>query len=249
MEDAMAKADDDATTPRLKKGPEQVNPLDYEVWSQHKKKQEDAPLQPPPVGVALQKRNALLFDPLFGSSDGGSPPEGCLYPDAAVARIMQRLGVTERVASKRLLDALEAAEVWAWKRLGPSNRIKVAAADWIGGNIDLDFYRENGGGGVHLKDRRFIHQHRFLIPQDIFEHWLEQPKPLTQGRAAKPKHNGLNFAAADLPLVQEMRRLIKAGQARSPEDAARAVVSRAEGHGDPRSRVGRLAKRYRAHSW
>jgi hypothetical protein len=61
----------------------------------------------------------------------------------------------------------------------------------------------------------------------------------------KRKHNGLDHRAADVPLVAEMQALIEARKARSPDDAARAVVDRAEGHGTPESKVKRLAKHYR----
>jgi hypothetical protein len=59
------------------------------------------------------------------------------------------------------------------------------------------------------------------------------------------KHNGLDYRAADAPLVADMYKLIQAEKARSVEDAARAVVGRADGHGEPGSRVKRLAKHYR----
>jgi hypothetical protein len=57
--------------------------------------------------------------------------------------------------------------------------------------------------------------------------------------------NGLNYRATDAALVANMRTLITAGEARSPENAARSVCSHAEGHGGPESKVKRLAKRYR----
>jgi hypothetical protein len=63
--------------------------------------------------------------------------------------------------------------------------------------------------------------------------------------SAKRHTNGLDFRQDDAPLVDEMRRLIESGKARSPEDAARAVVAGAKGHGKPESKVKRLAKHYR----
>lgn len=84
-----------------------------------------------------------------------------------------------------------------------------------------------------------------------------QEIPSTSGQAAeailsvpitiptKRRHNGTNFSATDAPLVSEMWQLITDDKARSAEDAARAVVKRAKGAGEPDSKVKRLAKRYR----
>jgi len=61
----------------------------------------------------------------------------------------------------------------------------------------------------------------------------------------KRKTNGQDYRPLDAPLVTEMRTLIEAGTAISPEDAARAVVDRATGAGQGASKVKRLALRYR----
>jgi hypothetical protein len=61
----------------------------------------------------------------------------------------------------------------------------------------------------------------------------------------KRQHNGTNHRDKDAPLVTEMRELIGAKKARSPEDAAREVHGRAAGHGVPSSKIKRLARRYR----
>lgn len=60
----------------------------------------------------------------------------------------------------------------------------------------------------------------------------------------KRRHNGLDYRLADAPLVAEMRSLIEGEKARSPEDAARSVCGRAEGHGKPESKVKRLTLHY-----
>jgi hypothetical protein len=61
----------------------------------------------------------------------------------------------------------------------------------------------------------------------------------------KRRSNGLDYRQDDAPLLDEMRRLIESKKPRSPEDAARAVVADASGHGKPESKVKRLAKHYR----
>ena len=77
-----------------------------------------------------------------------------------------------------------------------------------------------------------------------------RPVPQPQGEApvsikTRRRSNGLNYADKDAPLVERMRKLIIARRAHSPEDAARAVVVDAFGHGTGDSKVKRLAKRYR----
>ena len=69
---------------------------------------------------------------------------------------------------------------------------------------------------------------------------LDAPRP----RRRKPA--GVNFANADQPLLEEMRRLIDAGAARGPHDAALEVSDRADGYGTLQSKAKRLATRYSA---
>lgn len=57
---------------------------------------------------------------------------------------------------------------------------------------------------------------------------------------------GLDYAASDAPLVQEMRRGIEIGKFRNPTDAARALASQAKGDGQESSKVSRLLGRYSA---
>jgi hypothetical protein len=65
------------------------------------------------------------------------------------------------------------------------------------------------------------------------------------------KSNGNDFRVQDAPFVQRMAELIKEGKARSPEDAARAVINqtfngkKVAGTANPESQVKRLAKLYR----
>lgn len=60
----------------------------------------------------------------------------------------------------------------------------------------------------------------------------------------KRKHTGLDYQAADAPLVEEMWNLIEGDDASSATDAARAVCDRAAGKGQPASKVARLVKHY-----
>ena len=69
----------------------------------------------------------------------------------------------------------------------------------------------------------------------------------TPAMPARPRNIARrDYEVADAPLVQEMRKMIDAGTARNPTDAARALVGRAEGGGSAVSKAARLAKRYRA---
>ena len=74
----------------------------------------------------------------------------------------------------------------------------------------------------------------------------EQPSLPTADPLAsrKRKHTGRDWRTGDAPLVQEMRRMIDAKEATSATDAARAVVGRAKGDGQPGSKVARLVTRY-----
>lgn len=65
-----------------------------------------------------------------------------------------------------------------------------------------------------------------------------------RGRRGRTKGSG-SMASVDAPLLDEMRRLIVAGEALSPNDAARLVAHKAAGNGDESSKITRLAKRYR----
>ena len=62
---------------------------------------------------------------------------------------------------------------------------------------------------------------------------------------SKRKHYGRDYRPDDFLLVEEMHILIGLRKATSAEDAARAVVSRAQGAGGESSKVARLALRYR----
>jgi hypothetical protein len=64
--------------------------------------------------------------------------------------------------------------------------------------------------------------------------------------AKKRPHNGADFRLKDAPLVAEMRAMIEAGKAQSPEHAASFFLNRATGGGKPDSKAKRLALRYRA---
>jgi hypothetical protein len=72
--------------------------------------------------------------------------------------------------------------------------------------------------------------------------------PEPEGAASPARRrtsNGRDYRERDAPLVAEMRAMIAAGKASSSENAALAVVDRAEGGGMPASKVKRLALHYR----
>jgi len=70
-----------------------------------------------------------------------------------------------------------------------------------------------------------------------------QSKP--KGRGGRRRGSG-SYAAADNPLMEEMKSLIEDGRAKSAHDAAGKVVDKAQGsHTTPESKRTRLAKRYR----
>jgi hypothetical protein len=55
-----------------------------------------------------------------------------------------------------------------------------------------------------------------------------------------------SFESLDLPLLQEMKRLISSGAAASAEEAARSVAPKAHGGGSLESKAERLARRFRS---
>jgi len=79
--------------------------------------------------------------------------------------------------------------------------------------------------------------------RDEFERWFQKTFG-TSKRRGRPPGSG-TWEKADEPLLEAMRLLIERGSAKSPEDAARKLVHRAEGAGTPTSKQTRLAKRYR----
>ena len=75
---------------------------------------------------------------------------------------------------------------------------------------------------------------------------LETPTPRDQTSAVteSTSRKGNSLRTKDLPLVQEMKRLILSGQATGRQDAARAVSKDAAGKGDPTSKTKRLVVAY-----
>jgi hypothetical protein len=82
-----------------------------------------------------------------------------------------------------------------------------------------------------------------FIWRDEFERWFQKTFGAIK-RRGRPPGSG-TWEKADEPLLEAMRLLIERGSAKSPEDAARKLVHRAEGAGTPTSKQTRLAKRYR----
>jgi hypothetical protein len=63
-------------------------------------------------------------------------------------------------------------------------------------------------------------------------------------RRGRQKGQG-SFEVVDLPILNEMKDLISARKAASPEEAARVLADKAHGAGTIESKSARLAKRYR----
>ena len=101
---------------------------------------------------------------------------------------------------------------------------------------DLQFYNDRGDGTfcelpilARLDSSRQPTEVTAVAPQ------------MKKGR----KFPGLDYRKLDKPLLIEMRTKIQSGVARSPTDAARALVDKAAGKSTPASKVERLAKGYR----
>jgi hypothetical protein len=73
---------------------------------------------------------------------------------------------------------------------------------------------------------------------------LEMGQPKPKGRSDRESRTG-SWDAADKPLIEEMRRLITGGLAKSAHDAAGKLANKAQGNSTPESKQTRLAKGYR----
>jgi hypothetical protein len=197
-----------------------------------------------------------------------------VFIDVAVDQIKERLRISERQAVELLTDAMAYEEVRTWSRKYESiykgeTLVRLTGRYWreIGSDnlqfIDLNEFRR-GQGGILLRTRTY-HLHYILLSKDDFRCWLDRlPSPATAPAVApaetkkpaegapapapippKRQSNGLNYRGKDAPLVAEMRESIEAGKARSPEDAARVVMTRAVGTTNQASLVKRLALHYR----
>lgn len=62
--------------------------------------------------------------------------------------------------------------------------------------------------------------------------------------SSRRKPSGLDYRALDTPFAHEMKRMVAAGEARNPTDAARALARQAAGAGKESSKVTRLLARY-----
>ena len=147
--------------------------------------------------------------------------------------------------AERVRHALASGQLEAWGQEGYNEPEILPRARWsahIGSTVSwVEFY--------HPFDR--------IIVERAKVHWLWPPNESAPAdhrhastaqpskRSGRPKGSG-SMAAADEPLLQEMRQLISAGEAFSANGAAIAVASKAKGAGTQDSRAARLAKRYLA---
>jgi hypothetical protein len=81
-----------------------------------------------------------------------------------------------------------------------------------------------------------------IFEADFFR-WQSESARVTR-RHGRPPGAG-SFARLDAPLLQEMERLIDAGDAASAESAAKLVATKAHGAGSYASKVDRLARQFR----
>jgi len=87
-------------------------------------------------------------------------PIGCLFIDAAVEQIKERLRISEGPALMRLLDKMHTGEVRTWKKRSRDVREKVRPAAWEGAHVDLDMFRAQGHSGILFRGSHY-HLHRF----------------------------------------------------------------------------------------
>jgi hypothetical protein len=191
--------------------------------------------------------------------------------DAALAHVVAT-GVADDCARLELCNAIadgavlvrvqiDAADrhiggrLLAGQNVKPPRRLAANDIDWMASKPLAAW--ETGPDPVQSYTARWSWRPREIAlveiaGDDVLRHW---PPPESAGQAVPPprnragglkrRQNGSNYAIQDAPLVEEMRALLAAKAARSPEDAARAVVERAEGSGQPESKMKRLALRYR----
>jgi hypothetical protein len=81
--------------------------------------------------------------------------------------------------------------------------------------------------------------------RDEFENWFQKTFVGTTAKRGGRKLGSGSWKKADEPLIEEMRKLIQSGSAKSAEDAAGKCAERAMGSGTPESKSTRLAKLYR----
>jgi hypothetical protein len=115
----------------------------------------------------------------------------------------------------------------------------IKSAGWGGDNARVNLLR----GTVELEDG-WIRLILFKI-ESIDK--LANQTDYRSGKAGRPgrKKGQGSLDGIDSPLIEEMRGLLRAGSAASPEAAAKKVAGKAHGTSTLESKVDRLAKRYR----
>ena len=79
--------------------------------------------------------------------------------------------------------------------------------------------------------------------KEEFERWFKKTFPREKHPGGRPRGSG-SWRDADQELILEMRELIKAKKAKSPNDAARLLADRTPGAGSLKSKQDRLRKGY-----
>jgi hypothetical protein len=126
-------------------------------------------------------------------------------------------------------------------RAADGREVTLSPRDLAGLQIRFDDSSLEGDGTTYTAvrvRRRPVELPAGAVTEPNQPHHTEKPKRVRQT-------NGRDFREKDGPLVGEMRAMIEAGTASSPENAALVVVGHAVGSGALASRVKRLALHYR----
>ena len=135
-------------------------------------------------GVCFDRQELLAA---LGVPVSASPePDGWLFFDAALDRIIARLAMPEGPAVKCLLGALLAGDVRARQR-APHGGRPVAPGAWAAAFIDFEGFRRTGRGGLRIGGERW-HLRRFVLSAADFLHWLAKvaPEPAPVEAIAEP---------------------------------------------------------------
>lgn len=176
-----------------------------------------------------------------------------VVPEGAIEEIIEHLLETAAYRVKGTPD--EALPTWLARTSQQPPRIWVR--DWDAAKLDRQSWTVQGSGrerlpveGRWLTVKMFAEIRRRTWKRQAIDAAasavapsgdVTSPHPREAPRRNIPR---IDYRDRDAELVEEMRRRIQAGTARGATDAARAVLSRAEGHGGDASKVKRLSGRY-----
>jgi hypothetical protein len=155
---------------------------------------------------------------------------------AARLHVARRLAVAEWIADKGRNSEIETYGLWIG---GRTPLIDISPAVWNGSSVWALFARCRVS--ITQQWPRPASSYFLFVGRDSLGACLSTIEPL-EPEEKKPHPSSL--AAADAPLIEEMRELILAGTVSGPNPAALRVVDRAAGGGELDAKVRRLEKRY-----